>query len=180
VQNLPNGITGSWASSAVVLHNSVFILKHHNGAQYRLSLFQYKFMDETWMEPYHMYFSRNLDECRLLVSSDCLFLNVELGCIQSLDPWNYQRYSDPGLRTDPDCHVEEFFTWSTWPAICFQIYEVLVGESRRKLVAQFTEAQLQQIFGRQGGSVGWNGVPCVDSNGICKLQLGHTGQQHGL
>jgi hypothetical protein len=54
-----------------------------------------------------------------------------------------------------------------FPATCFEIYEVLVGESRRKLVAQFTEAQLQQIFGRQGGSVGWNGVPCVDSDGIC-------------
>jgi hypothetical protein len=95
LQNLPNGITGSWASSAVVLHDSIFILKHHDFAWYKLTLFQYKFMDETWTKPYHMYFPRKLVECRLVVSGDRLFLNVQMGCVWSPEG------RDPGFRTFP-------------------------------------------------------------------------------
>jgi hypothetical protein len=134
LQNLPDGVAGSWASSAMVLHDSVFILKQHND---RLSLFRYRFVDETWMEPYHMYFPRFLDECHLVVRGDCLFLSARLRCFKG-----ESRQS------------------------CCEIYKVLVGETRTKLVAQFTEAQLQQIFGGID-DVRWNGIPSVGSDGIC-------------
>ncbi|KAG0591158.1 hypothetical protein M758_1G151700 [Ceratodon purpureus] len=182
LENLPNGVEGSWAYSAVVLHESLFILQQHDDHffTYRLSLYRYRFKENTWAEVYHMYFPRNVNFSRLVVGGDSLFLNVSLGGPRSSDPSYNRRFADPGLKSDPDCpDPGEFFEYPHFPDTdtCFEMYEILIDDHRRKPVVQLTLPQLQQIFGGDGAKlavsctgapcVGSIGIPCVDSNGIC-------------
>lgn len=185
LRNLPeeiqvDGEEEDWADSAVILQDSVFILKQHSthAFSYRLSLFRYKLQEDTWAGVYEMYFPRNFEcSCQLVASSNRLFLNVWLGGARSSDPNFNTHFSDPGLKSDPDCpDPGAFFDYPNYPDTdtYFEIYEVLIADHRRKPVVQFTYAQILQIFGTDGperyGSELMNvshAFPCVDFKGIC-------------
>jgi hypothetical protein len=109
----------NWALSAVVLHESLFVLKQNNSTSfsYSLSLFRYRFLEDTWAEVYQMYFPRILQYAHLEVSGNRLFLNVWLGGGRSSDPaLNPRAFHDPGLKSDPDCpHPVATHRYPNWP-----------------------------------------------------------------